>query len=130
MWLFKIKPLPAQNDFFRVLNVLLGGSLSKDVMKDVQYAISNSSKKVNEDFLDDISGDDLTVSNPVNDESHHRLGCSMLFEINPYEQNFAYKIHRRADIEKRMERYLRSLPDIQEYDIYYTGNPYYEQHIE
>ena len=85
MWLSKVKPLPAQNDFFRVLNVLLGGSLSKDVMKDVQYAISNSSKKVNEDFLDNISGDDLTVTNPVNDESHQRLSCSMLFEINPYE---------------------------------------------
>lgn len=25
---------------------------------------------------------------------------------------------------------MRSLPDIQEYDIYYTGNPFYEKHIE
>ena len=54
-------------------------------MKDVMYAIKNTKKSLYEDFLDNISGDDLTVSNSVNDEYHHRLSCSMMFEINHYE---------------------------------------------
>ena len=122
----KLKKLPTQQDFFRTLNVLLSGQLTQEVMKDVIYATRNA-KKMNEDFIDNIDGEEIISTQKLSEEQHEHLDVSMMFEIYATHDNF---IHRRADIEKRVSRYMQALPEITEFDIFYTGNPYFKNKID